>query len=171
MHFISMPAAWDTTLLSRVQPAGDAVEYVLGRAAAGEPVRVAAPAVLEVTYGYELRAGRDPRFRSLLDWFTHLMASGTFRVVPLDGRAAVVAGRVRAAMPHPPGGRKRDPRSKTMRQAAWLLDIQIAASAFAAGLDVATANRADFDEIAAVLATLFPAAPRLEVTDEPEGSA
>jgi len=57
-------------------------------------------------------------------------------------------------MPHPPG--RRDQRSKTMRQASWLLDIQIAATAFTAGLDVATANRRDFQALADALATRMP---------------
>lgn len=54
-----------------------------------------------------------------------------------------------------------------MRQASWLLDIEIAASAFAAGLDVATENRADFEALAAALSELFPAAPPLAVVDGP----
>ncbi len=50
-----------------------------------------------------------------------------------------------------------------MRQAAWLLDIQVAATAFASGLDVVTANRADFEQLAEQLTKLFPAAPPLRV--------
>ncbi len=53
-----------------------------------------------------------------------------------------------------------------MRQASWLLDIEIAATAFAAGLDVATENRADFEALADALAALFPDAPALAVRGE-----
>ena len=52
-----------------------------------------------------------------------------------------------------------------MREAAWILDVQIAATAFAAGLDVATENRADFEAIAAVLRELYPTAPPLVVRE------
>ena len=115
---------------------------MVARAAEGTPVRVASASVLEIAYGFERRAEADPRYRTLLSWFADVLAAGAFAVVALDGPAAFVAGRLRAAVPHAPA--RRDRRSKTMRQASWLLDIQIAATAFAAGLDVATANRADF---------------------------
>jgi len=59
-------------------------------------------------------------------WFTRMLAGALITVVALDGRAALVAGRLRAVLPHVPGGRDR--RSRTMRQAAWLLDIEIAAT-------------------------------------------
>lgn len=159
--------AWDTTVVSRIQPGSAVLDHVLERATAGDPVRITAPSVLEVAYGYERRATRDGRFRALLGWFTSLLGSGALRVVPLDGRAALVAGRMRAAAPHPPGRRRGDARSKTMRQAAWVLDIQISATAFVAGLDVATENRHDFDQLSTLLARLFPEAPRLAVVSPP----
>jgi predicted nucleic acid-binding protein len=158
-------ALWDTTLASRLHPHGDALDYVIDQVADGAPVRVAAPAVLEIAYGYQRRAAADERFGNLLAWFTRVLASEAFTVVPLDGRAALVAGRMRGVLPHPPA--RRDRRSKTMRQAAWLLDIQIAATAFAGGLDVATENRADFELLGGTLRELFPAAPPLAVIDGP----
>lgn len=161
-----MTTLWDTTLASRVHPHGKVVEYVIDQVAAGAPVRVAAPAVLEIAYGYQRMASTDARYGELLAWFTHLLASDTFSVVALDGRAALIAGRLRGMLPHPPAGR-RDRRSKTMRQASWLLDIEIAATAFAAGLDVATENRADFEALGETLADLFPDAPPLSVVDGP----
>jgi predicted nucleic acid-binding protein len=162
-----VPNLWDTTLVSRIHPASDALDYVVDQAAAGDLVRVAAPAVLEVAYGYQRRADADPRFRQLLNWFTGLVASAAVRVVPLDGRAAIVAGQLRGASPHPPSKRRGDPRSKTMRQASWVMDIEIAGIAFAAGLDVATENRADFDRLGELLRALYPDAPELAVVDPP----
>ena len=50
-----------------------------------------------------------------------------------------------------------------MRQSSWLLDIQIAATAFAAGLGIATENRGDFEALGYTLAALFPDAPALVV--------
>lgn len=161
-----MADLWDTTLVSRIHPEGAVLDYVVDQAA-GDLVRVAAPAVLEVAYGYQLRASSDSRFRELLNWFTRLVASTAFTVVPRDGRAAVVAGQLRGESPHPPARRRDDRRSKTMRQASWLMDIEIAATAFAAGLDVATANRADFELLGELLSELFPAAPKLAVSEPP----
>ena len=161
-----MIALWDTTLASRLHPHADTLDHVLEQAAAGTPIRVAAPAVLEIAYGYQRSANRDARYGGLLAWFSRLLASDAFMVVALDGRAALVAGRLRGALAHPPSTR-RDRRSKTMRQASWLLDIQIAAIAFAAGLDVATENRADFEALADMLAALFPGAPPLAVVNVP----
>jgi hypothetical protein len=54
-----------------------------------------------------------------------------------------------------------------MRQAAWLLDIEIAATAYMAGLDVATENRHDFESIAGVLGALFPRAEPLAIVPAP----
>jgi predicted nucleic acid-binding protein len=161
-----VPALWDTTLASRLHPHGDVLDYVVDQVAAGTPVRVAAPAVLEIAYGYQRLASREARYGDLLAWFTRLLASDAFSVVARDGRAALIAGRLRGLLPHPPPSR-RDQRSKTMRQASWLLDIEIAATAFAAGLDVATENRADFEALADALAALFPDAPALAVVDGP----
>lgn len=160
-----MTALWDTTLASRLHPDGDALDHAIDRLAEGTPVRIAAPAILEIAYRYQRRAAGDARFGHLLAWFTRLLASEVFVVVALDGRAALVAGRLRGLLPHPPA--RRDPRSKTMRQAAWLLDIEIAATAFTAGLDVATENRADFEILRDALSELFPAAPPLAVVGGP----
>ncbi len=161
-----MTALWDTSVVSRLQPEGLVREYVLDRAVAGDPVQVAAVSLLEVAYGYQRRT-RDPRFHALLAWFTRLVAGDAFRAVSFDGRAALVAGRIRAEMPHPFSTRRGDQRSKTMRQAAWLLDIQIAATAYTAGLDVATENRRDFESVARALARLFPRAEPLVVVGPP----
>ncbi len=160
-----MTALWDTTLASRLHPDGEVLDYVIDQFGEGTPVRVAAPAVLEIAYGYQRMTADDRRYVELLSWFTRLLASDVFSVVALDGRAALVAGRLRGILRHPPA--KRDRRSKTMRQASWLLDIEIAATAFAAGLDVATENRADFDTLRDALAALFPKAPTLTVVDGP----
>jgi predicted nucleic acid-binding protein len=160
-------AAWDTSALSRLQPGSGVEAYVLERAALGDPVHVAAPAVSEVIYGYERKAADDPRFSNLIAWFTQLLATNVLQAVPFDERAAVVAGRLRATAPHPPGRARRDLRSKTMRQASWLMDIQIVATAFAAGLEVATRNRADFEHLGGLLAELYPGVPPLVVTEPP----
>ena len=160
-----MTALWDTTLASRLHPHGEVLDYVIDQVAEGTPVRIAAPAILEIAYGYQRMVAGDHRYGDLLAWFTRVLASDAFSVVALDGRAALVAGRLRGMLPHPPP--KRDRRSKTMRQASWLLDIEIAATAFAAGLNVATENRGDVEALGDALAALFPDAPELSVVDGP----
>ena len=164
---------WDTTLASRLRPHSEVLDYVIDQFADEMPVRVAAPALLEIAYGYQRMASGDRRYGELLAWLTRLLASETFSAVALDGRAALIAGRLRGVLPYPPARPDRrsksvrDRRSKTMRQAAWLLDIEIAATAFAAGLDVATENRGDFEALADALAALFPRAPALGVVVGP----
>jgi predicted nucleic acid-binding protein len=160
-------ALWDTSVLSQLGPSQALTQYVEERAIRGNPVRVAAPAVLEVSYGYEKEGSSGgPELRSPRR-LGQSLADGRLRVVPLDGRAALIAGRIRGRAPHAPPSKKGDGRGKTMRQAAWLLDIQIAATAFAAGLDVATRDRRDFERIANLLTELFPAASPLQIMDGP----
>lgn len=161
-----MTAVWDTTVASRLRPAGGEIDHVRARHEAGNPVGVAAPTVLEIVYGWQRKAARDARFEKELTWFTDLVGAGTVSVLPFGKTAAVVSGRVRAVHPHPPAGQD-DRRSKTMRQAAWLMDIQIAATAFAAGRDVATQNGRDFERLREILAELYPDAPPLEVVASP----
>ena len=161
-----MASLWDTSVASRLRPDGQPMAYVGDQHAAGTPVRVAAPAVLEIAYGYQRVASVDDRATALLSWFARLVADDVVSVVPMDGRAAVVAGRVRGVLPYPPP-RPKDRRSRSMGQAAWILDIQIAATAFAAGLDVATRNREDFEVLRDALVDLFAGAPPLLVLDAP----
>lgn len=161
-----MTAVWDTSLLWRLQPERSSVRDLAERALAGTPVRVAAPAVLEAAYGYELAIGSNRRFSDRMAWLQRVVAAKLIDVVALDSRAALVAGRARARAPHAPPARRGDRRTKTMRQAAWLLDIQIAATAFAAGLDIATRNVADFEHISALLSELYPRAQPLVVAGQ-----
>lgn len=162
-----MAGLWDTSILSRCLPSPERMRSVAIEALEGDPVRVAAPAVLEVAYGLEHAAMSGMRTRRHLRLLDRCVGDGTLKIVPLDAKAAFVAGRVRARAPHAPPRVKGERRSRSMRQAAWLLDIQIASTAFAGGLHVVTANRGDFERIAALLTDLFPAAPELRVESEP----
>lgn len=162
-----MASVWDTTILSRCLASEERMGHVMRRAADGDAVRVAAPAVLEVAYGLELAELGGGRVRRHLRLLDRCVSNGLLRVVSFDARAAVVAGRLRAHAPHAPAASRSDRRSKAMRQAAWLLDIQIASTAFAGGLDLATENLVDFERIAGLLVELFPTASALRVAVEP----
>jgi predicted nucleic acid-binding protein len=160
--------AWETTLVSHLRPGSEAHEHCVEQATVGDEVVVAAGALLETAYGYELERVRRPEFADFLRWLEHeVAAKRLFVVVPMDGHAALVAGRLRARAPHPPSPEKGDRRTKARRRAAWHLDLQIAATCWTAGFDVATENRRDFEQIADLIAELAPDAPRLEVVDSP----
>lgn len=162
-----MDRLWDTTFASRIQPGSELMEYVIEQSIRGTPVAVAAPSLLEMSYGFQLKASAgDSRFKRLGQWLTRFASSQTLSVIPLDERSALVAGRLRADCPHPPP--KRDRRSKTMRQATWIFDLQIAAIAFTSGLDIATASIRDFKAIGQALEESYPEAPPLRVFDRPE---
>lgn len=117
-----------------------------------------ATAVYEVAFGYEQRVDA---FAESLGVLTAVVVEGTVNVVPFAGNAALAAAAVRAALSTPPA-RRGDRRSRAVRYAAWVLDIQAGASAWAAGLGIATLNTRDFEQIADVLP-----GPRLEVVGAP----
>lgn len=163
-----MPAAWDTSLLSELRPGSGAHLFALEQAGRGQPVAVASTAVLESAYGYERVSSARPDFGELLRWLDQQVNDpGFLHVLPLNARAAFAVGRLRAHEPAPPRASKHDRRAKTERRAAWVLDLQIAATCWSAGHDVATRNGQDFESIAELLGELAPGATPLEVVDAP----
>lgn len=140
---------------------------MLQSAAEGDPIALTAPGVLEIIYGLAGAAAASAGMEGALVWFTRLVTSEFVATLPLNGPAAVVAGRLRADNPAPPTGKKRIG-TKPEQLAAWVLDLQIAATAWAAGHALATANRLDFDTISKLIAELYPGVPPLEVLDPPD---
>lgn len=135
---------------------------MLERALAGDRVALTGPGVLEIAYGLAADRATAPG----LAWFSRLATSDLVTVLPLDATASIVAGRVRAIQRTPPaGGRRRG--SKAEHRAGWVLDIQIAACAWAHGYAIATENRRDFDVIRDAIGTLYPVVPALSVVDPP----
>ena len=122
--------------------------------------------MLEIVYGLARATATLASGAAGLAWFTRLATSDLVTTLPLDATAAVVAGRLRAARPVPPTGARRAG-TKPEQRTAWVLDLQIAACAWAHGYALATANRRDFEAIAEVLAALYPAIPALDVVDGP----
>ena len=121
---------------------------------------------METVRGLHAAVLRDERFAGALDWCLRTVFSDLVEILPLDGHAAFVAGRLRAEHSLP-AGRRRANQSKAEQRAGWALDLQIAASAWTAGRAVVTLNRDDFDAIAEVIAALYPSADPLAVLDPP----
>ena len=161
-----MATAWDTTVVSRLQPGSRHADVVLERAA-DEPVLVCAPTVMEVTRGLELRARRgDERFARLAAWFAELFDGPLVEVLAFDAVAAQVAGSVLALAPAPNAPRARG-EQKADRRARWILDVQIAATAWGHGHGVGTDNQRDFLAISNAMQELYPQAPPLVVERAP----
>jgi len=139
---------------------------VLERAAAGETVALTAPGVLEIAYGLARATHGSASGDAALAWFTRLATSDLIVTLPFEAAGAVVAGRLRAAQPTPPTGLRRAG-TKPEQRAGWVLDLQIAACAWAHGHTVATDNRRDFDAISDLVAALYPSVQALEVIDAP----
>lgn len=154
--------AWDTTVVSRLHPGSHAESVLVSHAREGQTIAVPAPAIMEVVRGLASSALRDPRFRSALSWFVGLGVGGLFETLPLDRRAAVVAGRMRAMRPVPPTVRRRRG-TKTEQRAGWVLDMQIAACAWVHGREIATENRRDFEVLRDLIADLYPDTSPLDV--------
>jgi predicted nucleic acid-binding protein len=162
--------AWDTTLVSRLYPGRSLERHLVDSAQAGEPVAITAPTVMEVVRGIQATAARKPRIGPALAWFVRLVTSDLVEILSLDGSAAIVAGRLRAAHPTPPTGTRRKG-VKPEQRAGWVLDIQIAACAWTHGREIATDNRRDFEILRDVIAQLYPGTPPLVVTPAPVARA
>lgn len=129
-----------------------------------DPVAIPSPTLAEVSRGFheKLEAG-DQRFDNLLDWLEGFLGSGLVDLLPFDDRAAIVAGRVRARRPFPPSANTRRTDRGAEGRVSWFMDVAIASTAWAAGLDIVTPNRVDFEAIADELEALAPGSPRLVV--------
>lgn len=144
---------------------GPARALAAERLASADPIGIPSPCLLELSFGYRraLESG-DERFSAALTWIqAGLRSQQLGAMLPLDDVAASLAGEVRALQPFPPSQRRR--RSKAEARASWLLDIEIATTAWVAGFDLATDNRADFDAIANAINGVAPGAPAFSVVD------
>lgn len=151
---------WDTTLVARLQP-GSATEQELVRLAqAGTPVAIAEPTVMEIVQGLQAAAATRPAMAPVLEWFVGVVCSELLEVLPLDGEAAVVAGRLRALHPDRAAAGGKGSRGR----AGWRLDTQIAACAWVHGHALATENTGDFLLLRDRIAALYPGASPLVVT-------
>ncbi len=149
-------AAWDTNVLSRAAPGSMLARFVEARAAAREPIAIAAPVWSEVVTGAEAAARRGrmtPWMHAAFRWQRNAIADGLVRVLPLDEPAARALGILRG-------------RASPNRSTSWAFDAAIAATCWVNGYAVVTRNRADFDALAEVIATHIGGEPLL-VTGPP----
>jgi len=141
------------------RPTPRLLEAVVALRGTPEEVLLPAPAPFEILYG--LDRVRDPRAdRTAAWWREAVLGSAGVRVAPLDGDAAIVSARLRAALPLPPSARRAG-RSKPEHRVAWINDIQIAGIASVIGRPLVTANDADFKVLGALLRRLFARLPAL----------
>ena len=160
-----MPDAWDTSVASRIAVGERHAPLLATHWREGIPVALPAPTVQEIVRGLAGPAiNREPTRRKLR-WFAGLFRDPLTVVVPFDRRAAVIAGRLLARHPHPPTRNHKRDGTRAQQRAAWALDVQIAACAFAGGYRVLTENVEDFSVLRGALAELLPKAPPLVVAD------
>lgn len=160
-----MPDAWDTSVASRVSTDDRHASLLAEHRRAGIHVPLPAPVIQEIVRGLMLPAMQDRRAGARLRWFDRLFADPLAEVIPLDGESAGLAGRLLARFPHPPTGRHRRHGTRAQQRAAWALDVQIAACAFAGGYGVLTENASDFGALRDAISALLPDVPPLVVTD------
>lgn len=159
---------WDTSVASGLRPEGALFDLAAAAALAGEPIRVAAPTVAEISYGLQGRAEEEP-FANALRWFTEILRAGLLEVLPVSREVALLSGRLRTLHPLAPSARRRraDGRSKPERRVAWVADIQIAACAWLYGDRVCTADQDHFGCLGSAIAELYPGEGELEVLPAP----
>ena len=156
-----MPEAWDTTLLSRVRPGSATYAQVVQCWASGTPVATTAHSIHEVAFGWTLLG--SARGDRGVEFLMCNVQADAFTVLPFSPAAALLAGELRAAAEHPPHVRHRDRRPRVRRSVGWIVDLMIAATAYANGHAIRTANVRDFEEIARLNARLIPDGPALAV--------
>lgn len=120
--------------------------------------------MLELAYGYRRRFNEgDTRFAAALDWVRSTLPDRPpGELLTFGTSAAAVAGEIRALQPFPPSTTKAR-RSKAESRVAWLLDVEIASTAWVAGFDIASDNATDFEAVADALELIAPGAPPLRV--------
>lgn len=160
-----MPDAWDTSVASRIAEDERHAPLLEAHWRRGIPVALPAPTIQEIIRGLATPAVHGPRALRKLRWFGHLFRDPLTVVIPFDHSAAELAGRLLAGMPHPPTRNRRRAGSRAQQRAAWALDVQIAACAFAGGYGVLTENVDDFAVLRDAIAGLLPDTAPLAVSD------
>jgi predicted nucleic acid-binding protein len=164
-----VPVAWDTTTAARLRPDSPVLDHARERWRAGDPIAFTATTLKEISHGLRKAAASGRQAAGAqLRWLRDQIDAGLIDVLAFDDRAADIAGALRATIPTPPSASRRPrDRSKAENRVAWVLDIQIAATVFAHGYDLLTADT-HHAIIATRLATLAPTAPALQIHAPPQ---
>jgi len=151
-----VPDAWDTSVLSRTHENGRHASLLATHRRDAIVVPLPAPAVQELVRG--LSAPHLPREPALsrLRWFGDLIEDPLAHVIAFGSAAAQLAGWLLAQIPHPPTRNHRRAGTRAQQRAAWALDVQIAACAFAGGYGVLTENVDDFAALRDAIAQVLP---------------
>lgn len=160
-----MPEAWDTSVASRIAAGERHAPLLDAHLRGGIPVALPAPTIQEIVRGLAAPARHHARPRRKLRWFAHLFRDPLTIVVPFDRSAAELAGYLLARLPHPPTRNHRRQGTRAQQCAAWALDVQIAACAFAGGYGLLTENVDDFAVLRDAIAELLPETSPLTVAD------
>lgn len=163
-----MPDAWDTSVASRAHGTARHADLLAAHLLARRPIAVPAPVVQEIVLGLHAHLPHDEGFHVSADWFAAFLAHSLVRVVPFGRAGGFLAGRLLARLPHPPTHNHRRQGNRSRQRAAWALDVQIAACAFAGGYGVLTENVEDFAVLRDAIEELVPDVPPLVVTDARE---
>jgi predicted nucleic acid-binding protein len=151
-----VPDAWDTSVVSRIGIGERHAQLLDAHRRAGLPVPIPTPVVQEIVRGLARPAAHNPRASARLRWFGLLFRDPLADLVSFDRTAAQLAGRLLACQPHPPTRDRRRRGTRPQQRAAWALDVQIAACAFAGGYGVLTENVDDFGVLRDTIAALLP---------------
>ncbi len=164
-----MSEVWDTATAARLRPDSSVLAYACERRREGAgPVAFSASTLFEISRGLRKAAsGGSAAAGAQLLWLRDQIDAGLVNVLPFDDRAAEIAGVLRADMPAPPvPARRSRGRSKAETRVAWVLDIQIAATAFVHGYELVSGD-GHHRHIAERLAVLAPEAHPLRVAAPP----
>lgn len=157
--------AWDTSVLSRTHEHGRHASLLAIHRRDAIIVPLPAPAIQELVRGLSApHLPRDPA-QARLRWFADLIEDPLAHVIAFGSVAAQLSGWLLAQIPHPPTRNHRRHGTRAQQRAAWALDVQIAACAFAGGYGVLTENVDDFALLRDAMAAVLLDIPPLAVTD------
>lgn len=144
-----------------MRPGSATYQVVVDAWARGTPVATTPHSVHEVAFGWTLLG--SARGDRGVEFLMRNVQADAFTVLPFSPAAALLAGELRAAAEHPPHVRHRDRRPRVRRSVGWVVDLMIAATAYANGHAIRTANVRDFEEISGLIGRLIPDGPTLAV--------